>query len=236
MAILIAATYSAVLPFTVLGRVMDNPDILKFEPAHLLVVDDDPILREFALANLTGPSVTVEVVEDGEQGWQRLKRGGVHIALVDLEMPVLDGFGLIARMRADEELAAIPVVVATSRDDLEAIDRAYAAGATSFVLKPLNWRVVAYQLSYVLRNSREEARIRANARALRLRLRAQDQVVSACEQGVNRLLNTLLEELPHLAAAGVNNTEGTGTGSLMRLVGDIEKLRAEMRGTSEPLW
>ena len=210
---------------------MEPPGLLKLEPARLLVVDDDPILREFALAHLAGPSVTVETAENGEAGWQRLQQGGIDIALVDLEMPVMDGFTLISHIRDDDDLAGLPVVVATSRNDLEAIDRAYAVGATSFVLKPLNWRVVAYQLSYVLRNSREEARIRANARALRNRLRAQDQVVSACEKGVNQLFETLLEELS-LMTAGGPNTNGQGAAVFMKLVAEIDKLRNLIREKS----
>jgi signal transduction histidine kinase len=52
------------------------------------------------------------------------------------------------------------VVVITSRDDMFAIDRAYEVGATSFVAKPVNWRLLGYQLRYVMRASRMEAEVR----------------------------------------------------------------------------
>jgi signal transduction histidine kinase/ActR/RegA family two-component response regulator len=63
-------------------------------------------------------------------------------------------------MGRDPRLMGIPVVVITGRDDMEAIDLAFAAGATSFVVKPINWRLITHQLAYVLRNSRSEAAIR----------------------------------------------------------------------------
>lgn len=169
-------------------------DFVPSEVARLLVVDDDPILREFALAKLATPKISVQVAENGEEGLRRLTAGGFDIALVDLDMPVMDGFELIRRVRADNRLKHIPIIVATSRDDMAAIDGAYAAGATSFVLKPVNWRVVSHQLAYVLRGSREAARIRAKAKTLRNALRAQDEVLSLCQGRIDDVLRLMLDE------------------------------------------
>ena len=127
---------------------------------RLLVADDDPILREFAVVHLSSPDVAVEVAADGAQAWERLGLGGVDLALVDLDMPVINGFELIERIRWDEALKHLPIVVVTGREDMAAVDRAFALGATSFVVKPLNWRLLLHQLAYVLRSSRAEALVR----------------------------------------------------------------------------
>jgi DNA-binding response OmpR family regulator len=129
-------------------------DYVLDDPARLLLADDDPILREFALVHLSSPVVSVEVAEDGLAAWELLEAGEFDIAVLDLEMPRLDGLGLIMRIREDERLAALPVVVATGRDDLFAIDRAYEVGATSYVTKPINWRLLTYQIKFVLRAHR----------------------------------------------------------------------------------
>ena len=209
---------------------MPPPSPPKFEPARLLVVDDDPILREFAVANLASASVRVETAADGLQGWERLKHGDIDIALVDLEMPVMNGFELIERVRADDLLPFTPIVVATSRDDIEAIDRAYSAGATSFVLKPLNWRVVAYQLSYVLRSAREEARMRSRAKTLRQIVRQQDQVLSAYERGIDSLSHALLDEATLLAAGG----DSSGAQAIARIWEEVNHLHARTPGQKGP--
>lgn len=130
------------------------------EPARLLVADDDPILREFACVHLATPDVSLETAADGAEALAKLKAGPYDLALVDLDMPVMDGFELIGRIRADEALKHIPVVVVTGREDMAAIDRAFQAGATSFVVKPLNWRLLSYQLRYVLRAYRQEHEVR----------------------------------------------------------------------------
>lgn len=140
------------------------PQFVATDYARILVVDDDPILREFAGVYLSSPTMEVEVAEDGRVALERLKQGGIDIALVDLEMPIMDGFELIAAVRAEPSLENLPIVVITGREDMEAIDRAYGTGATSFAIKPLNWRLVSHQLSYVLRNSRADAKQRQGRR------------------------------------------------------------------------
>ena len=209
-----------------------RPDPRYVEAARLLVVDDDPILCEMAAAHLASPAVTVEVAADGRAGFARLKAGGIDIALVDLEMPVMDGFQLIAAVRRDEDLCDLPIVVATSRSDIAAIDRAYGAGATAFVLKPLNWRVLAYQLAYVLRGSREEDRIRAKAKALRQLVRAQDAVLTECHDSVDRLLRILLEQTTSLAVAGGRAAPMASVQLIGQMWTELEALSQTLRGTS----
>lgn len=60
----------------------------------------------------------------------------------------------------------LAVIVQTGREDVEAIDKAFRLGATSFVTKPLNWRLLTYQLRYVLRASAAESGVRVAAEAL----------------------------------------------------------------------
>jgi signal transduction histidine kinase len=139
---------------------MTGAHFVTTEFARVLVADDDPILREFATVHLATPNVDVEVAEDGLVALERLRCGGIDIALVDLDMPHMNGFELIEAIRADAMLMHLPVVVITGREDMEAIDRAYALGASSFVVKPLNWRLLSHQLAYVLRASRAADEVR----------------------------------------------------------------------------
>jgi CheY-like chemotaxis protein len=125
------------------------------EAARVLFVDDDPILREFAQVNLASPKASVDVAADGAEALERLTED-YDIVLLDLEMPVLDGFDTLAAIRANPRTRDLAVIVQTGREDVEAIDRAFRLGATSFVTKPLNWRLLAYQMLYVLRASRAE--------------------------------------------------------------------------------
>jgi CheY-like chemotaxis protein len=123
------------------------------ETARILFVDDDPILREFAQVNLASPKADVDVAADGAEALRKLDGVDYDIVLLDLEMPVLDGFETLARIRANPRTRDLAVIVQTGREDVEAIDRAFRLGATSFVTKPLNWRLFSYQILHVLRAS-----------------------------------------------------------------------------------
>ncbi len=136
------------------------------ETARILFVYDDPILREFAQVNLASPHATIDVAEHGAAALERLAACDYDVVLLDLEMPVLDGFDTLARIRADPRTSDLAVIVQTGREDVEAIDRAFRLGATSFVTKPLNWRLLTYQILYVLRASKAERNLRSPAAPL----------------------------------------------------------------------
>jgi DNA-binding response OmpR family regulator len=126
------------------------------ERTRILVVDDDPILREFASVYLSSPLSQVDSVGNANAALELLAREEFDIILVDIEMPGMDGIELVERMRAQDKLRAVPIVMITCREDITSIDRAYTAGATSFTTKPLNWRQLSYQLRYVIRASKSE--------------------------------------------------------------------------------
>lgn len=136
---------------------------------RILYVDDDPILREFAQVHLTSEQASVATAEDGLAGLEALEAVRPDLVVLDLEMPRLDGFGMLERMRADPEFDRTPVIVATGREDVVAIDRAFHAGATGFTVKPVNWRLLSYQIRYVHRARQAELSL------LEARRRAQDE-------------------------------------------------------------
>jgi CheY-like chemotaxis protein len=112
------------------------------EPAELdgerrvLVVDDSLVAREAAAAALRDAGVTFDVARDGREALVKLERGHYAVVLSDLEMPHLDGFGLVERLRANARLRDQPVVVCSSRLDEEARQRLSPFGVGGFVDKP----------------------------------------------------------------------------------------------------
>jgi CheY-like chemotaxis protein len=124
------------------------------EPVRILVTDDDPIQREFASVYLSTPFAQIETADCGEAAFERLSGEFFDLALLDIDMPGVGGFETIRRIRAEPSLADLPLIVVTGREDIESIDRAYRLGATSFVVKPVNWRLLSYQIRYVLRSAK----------------------------------------------------------------------------------
>lgn len=158
------------------------------EALRLIFVDDDPILREFALVHLSTADARIETAGDGLEGWDAVQQRPFDLMLLDLEMPSLDGFGVLERMRADPRFRDMPVIVVTGREDVSAVDRAFIAGATSFVVKPINWRLLSYQIRFVWRAHRNEASLRQARMAARLEASKSNDAMRAALTGGARLL------------------------------------------------
>ena len=120
-------------------------------PIRLLIVDDDPIQREFATVYLATPAAEIITASHGEHALIRLRNEKFDIVLLDYEMPGMNGIDVIKAIRKDKDLQHLPVIMVTSHEDISTIDAAYRAGATSFATKPVNWRLLSYQIRYVLR-------------------------------------------------------------------------------------
>jgi two-component system cell cycle response regulator len=112
----------------------------KDEHPSVLVIDDSRVIRR-AIAKILSGEFTLIEAEDGEAGWERLAADArIQVVITDVEMPKLDGYALICRIRASEEqrLREIPVIVITGAQDDQTRERAFACGATDFVVKPLD--------------------------------------------------------------------------------------------------
>lgn len=192
------------------------------EPVRILAVDDDPIMREMAMAQLSHPGGEIVTAENGQEAWDILAGDAAFdLVLSDLEMPQMTGFGLCAAIREDARLARLPVVVLTGRDDMFAIDRAYEVGATAFATKPVNWRMLGYQLRYVLRNRRDnEAALAAvaepdHATCLRILLAKQPAEMAAIARQVAGIADAgaILRRYADLLAAHGTDADDIRDGS-----------------------
>lgn len=164
----------------------------------VLYVDDDPILREFAAVHLATETCEVTTAADGVAGLLAIDEQMPDIILLDLEMPRMDGFEVLRKLRADEATARLPIMVVTGREDVGAIDKAFEAGATSFVSKPINWRLLSYQVRYVHRtHCNERALLEERARAINAERRALKSLSNLALEG-SRLLGKLFSRHPDL--------------------------------------
>jgi predicted signal transduction protein with EAL and GGDEF domain/FixJ family two-component response regulator len=121
---------------------------------RVLVADDDAILREIAGATLREAGFAVQTVASGDAAVAACALRLPDIALLDVEMPDGNGYQACANIRSLPGGADLPIVMVTGCDDTPSIDRAYEAGATDFVVKPINWTLLVHRIRYVLRGAR----------------------------------------------------------------------------------
>ena len=102
----------------------------------ILIVDDDADVRQLLGTVLTHEDYTLAFASDGVETLQKAAELIPDLVLLDVMMPVMNGFDACQRLRADPRLAEVPVIMITALDDLESRVRGIQAGADDFVSKP----------------------------------------------------------------------------------------------------
>ncbi|MFI5335813.1 MAG: adenylate/guanylate cyclase domain-containing protein [Opitutales bacterium] len=121
---------------------------------HLLVVDDDQLTREMLSRRLQRLGYVITQAADGREALQRLREQRFDLVLLDILMPVLDGFQTLESMRADASLRFVPVIMLTALDDVESTVRCIEAGAADYVPKPFNPVVLRARINAALEKKR----------------------------------------------------------------------------------
>ena len=120
---------------------------------HILIVDDDPMMRLMSREALAAAGFDVCEAQDGQHAMTQIATRSPDLILLDVTMPIQDGFSVCKQLRSMDVTKHIPVVMLTSLDDVESIGNAYEAGATDFILKPINWHILVQRVHSVLRAS-----------------------------------------------------------------------------------
>lgn len=125
----------------------------------ILVANDDDLTRELTRSVLVEGGFRVEEAHDGEVAVAQFTRLQPDLVIMDVMMPKLDGFGACSQMReiesADEHVEGLtPIIMLTALDDVDAVRRAFDAGATDFITKPIHWPLFIHRIRYAARTHR----------------------------------------------------------------------------------
>lgn len=105
----------------------------------VLIADDDPVSRALMIEILRSAQAGYDIisVEDGHQAWNTLEANlDTKLAILDLQMPGLDGFELLKRVRSDPRISQLPVIVCTGTSDRATVTKAAMHGVNDFLVKP----------------------------------------------------------------------------------------------------
>ena len=105
----------------------------------ILTVDDSRTMRDMVSHTLKGAGFNVITADDGNDAVRALKAGGTFdLIITDLNMPEMDGFGLIEHVRSDARHKYVPILMLTTESDQQKKERGKAMGATGWIVKPFN--------------------------------------------------------------------------------------------------
>ncbi len=108
------------------------------ESGHVLVVDDNRVNRIKLARLLERQGHSVDVASDGQEALEKLRSHEFDVLLLDIVMPGMDGYQVLAEVHADEELANIPVIVISSIDEMQSVVKCIEMGAEDYLSKPFD--------------------------------------------------------------------------------------------------
>src|ERR1700684_963718 len=124
-----------------------------------IIADDEELGRLLLGESAAAAGLEVLAFDNGAAALQAALSQDPAVVLLDVDMPGLDGYSVCRRLRAEARFATVPIVMVTGHEDSAAISRAFDAGATDFISKPVNWALLPRRLAYILRNAAAAERI-----------------------------------------------------------------------------
>lgn len=106
--------------------------------ATILVVDDFPSGRALLEAMLSSLGYTVVTAQNGEEALELVRRQPPDLVLMDIEMPVMNGYVACRQLKQDPRTTGIPLLMVTGLDEMEDIRKALREGADGYIMKPIN--------------------------------------------------------------------------------------------------
>ena len=142
------------------GCSLAAPEKLLQEKSQILLVDDSKLNR-MILAEILGDGYHILEAENGQECLEKLRAeaGNIALVLLDINMPVMDGFEVLKAMNANHTIEDIPVIMISSEDSDAAIRRSYELGASDYVNRPFDARIVYRRVTNTIKLYAKQRRL-----------------------------------------------------------------------------
>ncbi|MCF2971482.1 response regulator [Synechococcus sp. Nb3U1] len=168
-----------------------------FSSPTVLLVDDDPSTRVYLMHLLVHEGYRVVEAEEGEQALVLYSQSQPQIVLLDALMPGMDGFECCQKLQVLD--ADLPCLMITSLEDQASVDKAFAAGASDYITKPIHWPVMRQRIHHLLKARQNLLNVRQQA----AREQALNRVIRAIRTSLelDKIFSVATREICHLLEA-----------------------------------
>ena len=207
----------------------------------ILIVDDEAMQRLTARVYLEAAGFRVSEVTRGEDCLSCARAERPDLIILDVMMPGVDGFEVCRLVRSDRDLMHTPILMVTALEDENSIERAFAAGATDFLVKPIAWPLLVYRVRFTLRLSLVEQDTREALRLAETASQAKSAFLANMSHELRTPLNAIIgfsdfmrsnELTPSTSREYAGHIHESGT-HLLQIVCDILDLSRVEAGMAE---
>ena len=108
------------------------------QKAKVLIVDDEPLNVDYLEQALEDSNCQIITATNGQEALDKIQREQPDLVLLDLAMPIMDGFAVLEQVKADQSLRDIPVIIISAEHDSKSVVRGIKQGAEDYLTKPVN--------------------------------------------------------------------------------------------------
>ncbi|MCF6204874.1 MAG: EAL domain-containing protein [Methylococcaceae bacterium] len=130
---------------------MLESQFIKSDDILILVVDDELVNRLYIKKALENEGYSVLTVENGQQAIEMANKHIFSLIVMDVMMPVMGGYDACIALRMQEHKLNVPIIMLTALDDIESVEKSFDAGATDFVVKPVNLPIFKQRVRHGLK-------------------------------------------------------------------------------------
>lgn len=191
---------------------------------RVLVVDDDAMLRSLVRMRLRKHGYSISEAADGAQAVAVFQVEHPDIVLMDANMPGVDGFEATRQLKQLDNAEKVPILMVSGLEDDESVERAFAAGASEYITKPICWPLLVHRLANIC------AAIRAQANIMRITADAIAANKSKSEflANMSHELRTPMHAILSFATMGMEKISSGNTEKMLRYFTRIQESGARL--------
>lgn len=140
---------------------LENPDLERKKPL-ILIVDDELVGRIYIEKILQKEGYDVMTAEGGHQALELINKYAFNMIVMDVMMPDIDGYNTCIEIRKQEDRLNTPILMLTALNDIESVEKSFNAGATDFVVKPINVPIFIQRIRYGLKTRETDLQLYDN--------------------------------------------------------------------------
>jgi len=119
---------------------------------NILIVDDSELIRNFHSYILRSAGFNVFVAEDGYNALEQVFKKKIDLIITDINMPKMDGYILIEKIRSEPQFEDIPIVIVSTEEEMTDKQKGYDLGANAYIVKPTQPDILVQNIKMLLSN------------------------------------------------------------------------------------